>query len=179
VAKEAGSETIETISAAGDAQRQQQVQIQIDDTGANITYSTMVRVWSSAEEFNLDFAGPIRPINANTARLKVDQRVTLSPWAAKRLALALQQAVVRYEQTYGVLEIDATCRMGAGRLRRGWMNHRSWSGFFSRVGQALSRSVRPRVGFVRSVSGRVVWVRCETRARPGTSRTWVRTIDSP
>lgn len=111
MAKEAGSETIDSISSNQDAPRQAQVQVQIDDQSANTTYSTNVRVWNSAEEFNLDFAGPIRPVNATTARLKVEQRVTLSPWAAKRLALALQQAVVRYEQTYGVLEIDANQRV--------------------------------------------------------------------
>jgi hypothetical protein len=30
----------------------------------------------------------------------------LNPWAAKRLALALNQAMARYEQTYGLLELD-------------------------------------------------------------------------
>lgn len=102
----AKGESIETISAAGD-QAQQQMQLQIDDSTTPITYSTTVRVWGSAEEINLDFAGPLRPTNQpKVARLKIDQRLVLNPWAAKRLAIALGQAVSRYEQTYGPLELD-------------------------------------------------------------------------
>ena len=112
LSKETGSETIETLSAASDQQQQaQQLQLQIDDSATPVTYSTTVRVWGSAEEINLDFAGPIRPTGPTSARLKIDQRVTLNPWAAKRLALALNQAIVRYEQTYGNLELDARKRM--------------------------------------------------------------------
>ena len=71
-------------------------------------------VWGSAEEINLDFAGPIRATNQpKVARLRIDQRVTLNPWAAKRLAIALNQAVARYEQTYGALELDERKRRTA------------------------------------------------------------------
>ncbi len=100
------SQTIETISAAPEA-ASPQIQLQIDDANTPCTYSTTVRVWGSAEEINLDFAGPIRPGNEpKTARLKIDQRLVLNPYAAKRLAIALSQAVGRYEQTYGTLELD-------------------------------------------------------------------------
>lgn len=111
MAKDSGSESIETISAAAGEQQGQQFQIQLDDAQTPVTYSTTARVWGSPEEIYLDFAGPLRPTSNNTARLKVDQRVVLSPWAAKRLALALNQAIVRYEQTYGSLEIDARRRV--------------------------------------------------------------------
>jgi hypothetical protein len=110
VSKETGSETIETISAAPD-QQQQQMQLQVDDANTPVTYSTTVRVWGSAEEINLDFAGPLRPSGPNAAKLKVDQRLVLNPWAAKRLAIALSQAVQRYEQAYGPLELDARKRL--------------------------------------------------------------------
>ena len=105
------ADTIETISASGDQQQQQQVQLQIDDAQTPVTYSTTVRVWGSAEEINLDFAGPLRPAGPQAARLRIDQRIVLNPWAAKRLAIALSQAVTRYEQAYGTLEIDARKRM--------------------------------------------------------------------
>jgi len=102
----AQADSIDTISAASE-QQQQQVQLQIDDSTTPVTYSTTVRVWGSAEEINLDFAGPIRPTGqSGTVRLKIDQRMVLNPYAAKRLAIALGQAVGRYEQTYGVLELD-------------------------------------------------------------------------
>ena len=96
---------IDALSAAGD-HAQQQMQLSIDDATAATTYSTTVRVWGSAEEINLDFAGALRPTGANTAKLKIEQRIVLNPWAAKRLAIALAQAVGRYEQMYGVLELD-------------------------------------------------------------------------
>ncbi len=102
MSKEFGNESIETISAAAD----QQVQLQIDDANATTTYSSTVRVSGTAEEINLDFAGPIRPTGPKAATLKIEQRVILNPWAAKRLAVALGQAVQRYEQTYGQLELD-------------------------------------------------------------------------
>ena len=104
------TDTIETLSAAGDQAQQQQLQLQIDDAGTPSTYSTTVRVWGSAEEINLDFAGALRPTGQNTAKLKIEQRVILNPWAAKRLAIALAQAVGRYEQMYGTLELDVRKR---------------------------------------------------------------------
>ena len=106
------AEGTETVSAASDTQssdgqQQSPMQLQIDDEHVSVSYSTTARVWGSAEEINVDFAGPLRPSNQpNTAKLKIDQRVVLNPWAAKRLAIALAQAVTRYEQTYGTLEVD-------------------------------------------------------------------------
>ncbi len=116
VSKEQDSETIETLSAASDAQQQQdQIQLQIDDADTPILYSSTARVWGSAEEINLDFAGPVRATQEpKVARLKIDQRVVLNPWAAKRLALALGQAVGRYEQAYGTLELDERKRRVGG-----------------------------------------------------------------
>jgi len=103
----------ETLAAPTEAQRPQ-VQLQIDDSKAETTYSTTVRVWGSAEEINLDFAGPIRPTQQqNVARLQIDQRIVMNPYAAKRLAIALSQAVTRYEQTYGTLELDERKRREA------------------------------------------------------------------
>ncbi len=105
-----GAETIETIStAAGD--QQQQVQIQVDDAQTAVTYSSTVRVWGSAEEVNLDFAGPLRPTGPKSAKLKIDHRVILNPWAAKRLCLAMNQAIARYEKAYGPLEVDPRKRL--------------------------------------------------------------------
>ncbi|MBL4700289.1 MAG: DUF3467 domain-containing protein [Phycisphaeraceae bacterium] len=99
------ADTIETVAAANQAPNSK-IQLQIDESTTPVTYSTTVRVWGSAEEFNLDFAGPLRPAGQNVARLKIDQRLVLNPWAAKRLAIALGQAVARYEATYGALELE-------------------------------------------------------------------------
>lgn len=105
--KTAGKSNSTATSAVAPTDQAGQLRLMIDDEETPLLYSTTVRVWHSPEEINLDFAGPIRPNREQkTARLRVDQRVVLNPWAAKRLALALNQAMARYEQTYGLLELD-------------------------------------------------------------------------
>jgi len=104
-------ESIETISTASTEQQQNQVQIQIDDSQTTVSYSSTVRVWGSAEEVNLDFAGPLRPTGPKAAKLKIDHRIVLNPWAAKRLCLAMNQAIARYEKAYGALEVDPRKRL--------------------------------------------------------------------
>jgi hypothetical protein len=92
---------------AGPADQTAGTQLRIDDSDANVCYSSISRVAGTAEEILIDFAHGVRPTgDPGVAVLKVDSRVILSPWAAKRLALALGQAIHRYEQTYGELEID-------------------------------------------------------------------------
>lgn len=92
----------------------QQIQITVDDSDAPLIYSSLVRIGGSAEEIILDFAGPLRATGPRTATMKIEQRVVMSPWAAKRLALSLMQAIHRYEQTYGELEIDERKRRVGG-----------------------------------------------------------------
>ena len=87
--------------------QQQRTQLHVDDSNAHTFYSSTSRISGSAEEIIIDFSQGMRPGNRpNTAVLKIDGRAILSPWAAKRLALALNQTVQRYEQAYGALEID-------------------------------------------------------------------------
>lgn len=102
--------TIDTISsAAGD--QPQQIKIEVDDAQTPVTYSSTVRVWGSAEEINLDFASQLRPTGNKSAKLKIEQRIIMTPWAAKRLCLAMNQAVARYEQAYGPIEVDPRKRL--------------------------------------------------------------------
>ena len=84
----------------------QQMQIDVDDRDAPVTYAKLVRVGGTAEEITLDIAGPIRPTGPSRATMKIENRIVLNPWAAKRLAITLGQTVQRYEQVYGELEID-------------------------------------------------------------------------
>lgn len=103
--------TQETVTAP----EAQKAQLRIDDAGCATFYSSTSRIWGSAEEVIIDFSQGIKPTGQpNTALLKIDSRVILSPWAAKRLAIALGQTINRYEQTYGVLEIDARKRTRPG-----------------------------------------------------------------
>ena len=102
---------IDTISSAASEQPQQQIKIEIDDAHTPVTYSSTVRVWGSAEEINLDFASQLRPTGNKSAKLKIEQRIIMTPWAAKRLCLALNQAIARYEQAYGIIEVDPRKRL--------------------------------------------------------------------
>lgn len=106
------NDTIEAVSSPeGEAPAQQQFNLQIDDRGADIEYASTARVWGSAEEINIDFSQGIKPTGqANQVRLKIDRRMVLNPWAAKRLAMTLGQTIARYEQTYGALELDENKR---------------------------------------------------------------------
>lgn len=98
-----------TIASPGE--HPQQMQIEIDDSQTPTTYSSTVRVWGSPEEINLDFANHIRPTGTTSAKLKIDQRIVMNPWAAKRFCIALTQALAKYEQAYGPLEIDPRKRL--------------------------------------------------------------------
>lgn len=103
MSKEFGGETLESMAAN---QQQQQIQIQVDDSEAPSTYCTLVRVGGSAEEVVLDFAGPLKPTGPKTAVMQVENRIFMNPFAAKRLQMALKQAIDRYEEAYGELELD-------------------------------------------------------------------------
>ena len=94
---------------------QQQFQLQIDESKTEMFYSSTARVYGSAEEIILDFSQGIRPSGReNVSVMRIDARIVVSPWAAKRLALALGQAVQKYEQAYGTLEIDPRKRAVGG-----------------------------------------------------------------
>lgn len=118
--EDASASTSGTITGAADQQQQPnqqpqqpQVQLRIDDSATPAEYAKTVRVWGSAEEINLDFAQAPRPSGPNQATLTIDRRMTISPWAAKRLAIALGQSITRYEQTYGPLVLDEKQRRKA------------------------------------------------------------------
>ncbi len=104
---------IEAVSSGDAAAQQKQVQLQIDDRNTPSAYSGNARVWGTAEEIFLDFSQGLRPAGQNALRLKIDHRVVMNPWAAKRLAVTLGQTIQRYEQTYGALELDDNKRRGS------------------------------------------------------------------
>lgn len=100
--------------AAPEQQQGQQLQLRIDDADAPVYYASTARVAGTAEEITVDISRGLQPGPNNQATMKIDARLILSPWAAKRLAMALGQAVTRYEQSYGTLEIDPRKRLQAG-----------------------------------------------------------------
>ena len=120
MSKESHSGAIDAVSAPpGSEAANAQIELQIDDAAATAYYSTLARVWGSAEEFYMDFCAGMRQVGPQKALMKVDQRIVLSPWAAKRLSLALAQAVANYEQVYGQLEPDPAQRQAGSKSSGG------------------------------------------------------------
>jgi len=119
--EQAGEAIEETVTGAAaqpqtaPQQQGRQVQVQIDDSQASVTYASVTQVTHTAEEFQIDFSMGFKPTGqAGVARLKVEQRVIMSPYAAKRLAMSLGQTVARYEKTYGTLELNERNRRIGG-----------------------------------------------------------------
>ena len=79
------------------------LQIQIDDDVAQGTYSNLVLINHTENEFVLDFAF-IQPTNG---RAKVRSRVISSPRHTKRLVQALQKNLDRYEERFGTIDVTA------------------------------------------------------------------------
>ena len=75
--------------------------VQIDDDVAQGAYSNLVLINHTENEFVLDFAF----IQPNNGRAKVRTRVISSPRHTKRLLMALQKNLERYEERYGRVEL--------------------------------------------------------------------------
>ncbi len=84
--------------------QQIQIQVQIDDSIAQGVYANMAMVNHNETEFVLDFiyVQPAMP------KAQVRARVINSPKHIKRLLLALQENVAKYEAQFGRIEIGPT-----------------------------------------------------------------------
>lgn len=80
---------------------QPQLQIQIDEPTAQGSYVNLTLVNHTETEFVLDFiyVQPLEP------RAKVRSRIISSPKHAKRLLMALQDNMARYEARFGTVEV--------------------------------------------------------------------------
>ena len=90
-----------------EARTQQQQQIPVDATGLLAGYANFFRVTGTPEELVLDFGLNTQQVTpAGPEPVKLSNRLVLSFYTAKRLLGALQWAVNRYENNFGVLETD-------------------------------------------------------------------------
>ena len=106
----AAAEAAET-PAAPPAAAPQQVQVQVDDSGALCCYSNFCRVTGSPEELIIDFGLNPQPTGIPENPIKVSQRIVVNFYTAKRLLAALSMSVQRHEQVFGVLETDVSKRV--------------------------------------------------------------------
>ena len=78
------------------------LQVQIDEDVAQGVYSNLVLLNHTENEFVLDFAY----LQPNSPAAKVRARIISSPRHTKRLLVALQKNVERYEERFGVIELS-------------------------------------------------------------------------
>lgn len=78
-----------------------QLQIQLDDDVANGRYVNMALVNHTETEFTLDFIY----VQPQQPRAKVLSRVITNPKHMKRLLMAIQENLAKYESKFGPVEI--------------------------------------------------------------------------
>lgn len=93
------------------AARPQQQQIQVDDSNILACYANFCRVTGSPEELTVDFAFNPNPVGVPTEPIKLQQRIIVNFFTAKRLLAALSMSVQRHESVFGVLETDIQKRL--------------------------------------------------------------------
>jgi hypothetical protein len=89
----------------------QQIRITLDDSQVQATYSNFCRVTGTPEEVIIDFSLNPNPFSQQDQKVKVDNRLVLNYYTAKRLYAALQQTIMRHEQAFGVIELNVRRRL--------------------------------------------------------------------
>ena len=79
-----------------------QLNIEISDEVSEGIYSNLAIIAHSASEFVIDFAR----VMPNTPKAKVKSRVVLNAEHAKRLLLALQDNIAKFEKQYGNINLS-------------------------------------------------------------------------
>ncbi len=78
-----------------------QLQIQLDDDVANGTYANMALVNHTETEFTLDFIY----VQPQQPKAKVRSRIITNPKHMKRLLLAMQDNLAKFEAKFGPVEL--------------------------------------------------------------------------
>jgi len=89
--------------------REQGQQIRLDQSAARTTYANFLYVATGTEEIIVTFG--VSTGEENTVR--VNDKVILSPKNAKRLAIAMSQAIKLYEEKVGVINLGVPAAEGA------------------------------------------------------------------
>ena len=78
-----------------------QLQIELKEEIAEGTYANLAIIAHSTSEFVLDFVRMMPGV----AKAKVKSRIVMTPEHAKRLAIALQDNLLRYEAQFGEIRL--------------------------------------------------------------------------
>lgn len=95
------------VEETSEVQEQTQTKINWDGSKMRSTYANVCNVSSTREEVTLLF-GTNQNWHAGQKDLTVElsDRMTLNPYAAKRLAVLLTNTMNEYEKLFGALELD-------------------------------------------------------------------------
>jgi len=112
VSEEENNETEATEAAPpADAPAAPQQELVVDDVEAHAGYANFCRVSSTPEELILDLGLNPTPYATGKVEVKVNQRIILNHFTAKRLYGALFQALQMHERNFGVVEVDVRKRV--------------------------------------------------------------------
>ena len=92
-------------------QKDNQLQIDIAPEVARGVYSNFAIISHSRAEFIIDLASSL----PGSPKAQVVSRVVLAPEHAKRLLLALQENVMRYEKEHGPIALKSTAKPSTPR----------------------------------------------------------------
>jgi hypothetical protein len=88
-----------------------QIRITLEDSQVEAAYSNFCRVTGTPEEVIIDFAMNPNPFSQQDQHVRVDKRIVLNYFTAKRLYGALQQTILRHEQNFGSIELNVQRRL--------------------------------------------------------------------
>jgi hypothetical protein len=95
----------------GQPQDVQPRQVTVDDSRVIAMYSNFCRVMGTPEEMIIDFGLNPQPYGPPPESIRVDQRIIVNFYTAKRLFAALQMTLQRYEGAFGVIETNVQNRV--------------------------------------------------------------------
>ena len=80
-----------------------------DQSQMRTEFANVINVISTREEFSVLFGmnGTMSAADARRLEVKLSNRIVLTPFAAKRLAILLADRVADYEKRHGALDIGA------------------------------------------------------------------------
>lgn len=94
--------------------------VEVDGSAVTASYANFCRVTGTPEEVLLDFGLNAHPFGQSPEPIKLDQRIVVNYYTAKRMLAALQLTVQRHEAAFGVLETDVQKRIRpSGKSGRG------------------------------------------------------------
>ena len=82
--------------------KEQKIDIELDETVAEGTYSNLAVITHSHSEFVIDFVRMMPGV----PKAKVKSRIVMTPEHAKRLMMALQDNIRKFESNTGEIKVD-------------------------------------------------------------------------